>query len=120
MIEKDVSSINDKIRDGSVKIFSDNDIQERLVMDSGFDFSDVDIVTMGLEGSISGSAMMLLVPVAERGAFTRAEKIWLNGIRGYPGPAPNERLGVVDSLVFSDQKLDNRSEDYSGAALFKV
>ena len=91
MLVKDISLINEKIKDGSVKILSDIDILKLLENDRDLVLSDIDIVTFGLEGSISGSAMMLLVPVAERGVFTRAEKIWLNRVRGFPGPAPNER-----------------------------
>jgi len=61
---------------------------------------------------------MLLVPVTGRGTFTRAKKILLNGVPGYPGPAPNERLGVVDTLIFADQVCDaTEGEDHCGAKL---
>jgi len=27
-------------------------------------------------------------------------------VKGHPGPAPNERLGVVDTLIFADERID--------------
>lgn len=64
----------------------------------------IDVVTLGFSAPFAGTAAMLCVPVAGRGIFTRAEKISLNGIPGLAGPAPNERLGVVDTLIVVDRR----------------
>lgn len=76
-----------------------------------------DVVTIAFQAPLSGSSAMLVVPVAGRGVFTRAAKIWLNGIQGFPGPAPNERLGLVDTLIFADQKSKDAESKYSGSEL---
>ena len=40
----------------------------------------------------------------QNGAFSRgAKSITLDGVPAFPGPAPNERLGVVDTQVFAEQ-----------------
>lgn len=78
----------------------------------------VDLVVLAFPTTVSGSAAMLCVPVAGRGVFTRAEEIFINRLRGHPGPAPNERLGVVDTLVFADERSADAAAAYDGAALF--
>ncbi len=80
----------------------------------------VDVIVFSFVADISGTAAMFCVPVAERGLFTRASEITLNGVRGHPGPAPNERLGVVDALVFADERQEDShsTHQYDGAALF--
>ena len=75
-----------------------------------------DVVTIAFQAPLSGSSAMLVVPVAGRGVFTRAAKIWLNGIQGFPGPAPNERLGLVDTLVFADH-ASRADPAYAGSRL---
>lgn len=77
----------------------------------------VDAVALAFTADISGSAAVLVVPVAGRGVFTRAEEIVLNGVHGHAGPAPNERLGVVDTMLFADERR-SEEDDYDGAALF--
>lgn len=108
------AAINRRIADGSVSVRT---IEE--LCRSPHDVAApgaVDLVTLAFPTGISGSAAMLVVPVAGRGVFTRAEEIFVNGVRGHPGPAPNERLGVVDTLIFADEPGGN---SYDGAALFR-
>jgi uncharacterized protein (DUF39 family) len=113
-----ISEINSKILAGEAKVHTEMELWN--LMQSGTDPTSlqVDVITKAFRGGISGSAAMLLVPVTGRGQFTRAEKIWLNGVPGYPGPAPNERLGVVDTLVFVDQVPSDIKEGNRSAKLF--
>lgn len=110
------SAINARIADASVAVFT----LEQLchAVRSGSLRSRVDLVTVAFTAGISGSAAMLVVPVAGRGVFTRAEEIFVNDLRGYPGPAPNERLGVVDTMIFADERSTAADVDYDGASLF--
>jgi len=116
--EQSISVINSKILAGEAQVVTEMEL--RRGMESGKDpiSRGVDVITTAFRSSISGSAAMLLVPVAGRGVFTRAKKIWLNGVPGHPGPAPNERLGVVDTLVFADEVSDETSQGPCGAKLF--
>ncbi len=115
--EQSISVINGKILAGEAKVYTEMELRD--LMETGTDLMclGVDLVTTAFRSSISGSAAMLLVPVTGRGIFTRAKKIWLNRVPGYPGPAPNERLGVVDTLIFTDQVCDDAEGDHTGAKL---
>jgi uncharacterized protein (DUF39 family) len=107
---KDIALINARIEAGQAKVVTAAELGRTTSQ-------DVDVVTLAYQTPISGSSAMLVVPVAERGVFTRAERIWLNGIQGFPGPAPNERLGLVDTLVFADQKSKDPEASFSGSDL---
>ncbi len=76
-----------------------------------------DVLIISLATPMDDTGCMFLVPVAGRGAFTRAERLSLNGIFGFPGPAPNERLGVVDVLFTSAMSAEG-NPGYTGRHLF--
>lgn len=76
-----------------------------------------DILVVSSATSACDAGCMFLVPVAGRGAFTRAERLTLNGIPGFIGPAPNERLGVVDVMFTSDMHTEGNTA-YTGLHLF--
>jgi putative methanogenesis marker 16 metalloprotein len=68
---------------------------------------------------MSGTAAMFVIPVTGPAVFARAEKIWLNGVFGMPGPAPNERLGVVDVLIHGTAHSRYDPHGYGGGHLFR-
>jgi L-aspartate semialdehyde sulfurtransferase len=107
---KNIAQINARIMAGEATVLSAAELGNGTAQ-------DVDVVTLAYQAPISGSSAMLVVPVAGRGVFTRAAKIWLNGIQGFPGPAPNERLGLVDTLIFADQKSKDGKAEYTGSQL---
>lgn len=79
---------------------------------------EIDAVTCGTFGIMSGTSAVLSFPAAAPGTFTRAEELTLNGVPAQIGPCPNERNGHVDCLVFgtSVSRTDRR---YSGGHLFR-
>lgn len=113
-----IDIINARIASAQAKVVT---LQELCGLDAqALAAAKIDIVCMSFSCDISGSAAVLVVPVAGRGVFTRAEEIVLNGITGHPGPAPNERLGVVDTMLFADERRSDSEDDgYDGAALFQ-
>ncbi|AEF96009.1 methanogenesis marker 16 metalloprotein [Methanotorris igneus] len=74
---------------------------------------EIDIVTAATCGIMSGTMAIFYIPMNDR--FRKAEKVYLNGIRGFPGPCPNEYLGSVDVVVFGTE----HNGDYGGGFLFK-
>ena len=110
-----VAGINENIRAGRVAVAT----LEELCRDerSGRGPREVEVITLAFNVGLAGTAAMFCVPVAGRGAFTRAREISLNGVFGVPGPAPNERLGVVDTLIFAECRAATAESDYDGAAL---
>lgn len=79
--------------------------------------AEADALVAAQAGGMESTGVMLLVKVAERGLFTRAERLLLNGISGFVGPAPNERLGLVDVLVTGGM-VSGADPAYTGADLF--
>jgi len=112
-----VAEINARIGAGSAIVWTTAELLARTR--GGGPGLEVDIVSVAFESNISGTAAMVIVPVAGRGVFTRAESIWLNGVPGVPGPAPNERLGVVDTMIYADQKPERGAPEYTGAELLR-
>lgn len=110
------ASVNERIRAGKVVVRTLEQVCRSA--SEGGELQDTVVVSAAFVTGIAGTAAMLCVPVAERGVFTRAAAITLNGVRAHPGPAPNERLGVVDALVFADECAQSVNRPYDGAALF--
>ena len=77
---------------------------------------DVDVVTTATFGVMSGTMVVMMVPVAGKYSFEKADSIWLNGVPAQPGPCPNERLGVVDLVIYGTSYADDR---YGGGHLFR-
>lgn len=77
---------------------------------------DVDVVTCGTMGVMSGTMAVLSIPVAGPGEFRKADSITLNGVPGHVGPCPNESLGIVDCIVYGTAHRDAR---YGGGHLFR-
>lgn len=61
--------------------------------------SEVDVVTTGTRGLMSGTYAVLSIPL-KNSKFSRIEKLWLNGITAHPGPCPNENLNIIETMVF--------------------
>ncbi len=101
MSAQTIERINEKIRCGDVRVCTETELMRETAGAPTAGAPDVVVVTFAC--GLRGVSCMILVPVAERGVFTRAKSITLDGIPGYPGPAPNERLGVVDTQFFAGQ-----------------
>jgi putative methanogenesis marker 16 metalloprotein len=76
----------------------------------------VDVVTTATMGIMSGTAALFCIPFAERGKHEKARKAWLNGVPAYPGPCPNERLGVVDLILYG---TDHADQGYGGGHILR-
>lgn len=114
---RSIEDINGKCRTKTAAVLTLEEIRRRLEAGEAPGSFDLDVAVAAFSCSMRGSAAMILVPVAGRGVFTRARRIWLDGVEAYPGPAPNERLGVVDALVFADQTVPEADGEAAGARL---
>lgn len=105
--DKSIQEINARCRAGAAVVLTETEIWERARSGA---VPDIDVAVFAFGASIRGSSAMLLVPVTGKGVFTRAESLSLNGVPTHPGPAPNERLGVVDAQLFADQTVEGAPE----------
>lgn len=118
MKRRSISEINAKIERGEAAILTAKELCDAVRNGEKIKFEDVDVVTGASCALMSGSSAILSFPVCERDVFIRAEKVFLNGIPAFPGPAPNERLGEIDAIVYATavSKYDKR---YGGGHLLR-
>ena len=79
---------------------------------------EVDVITTATRAVMSGTYAVLSFPVACPGSFSRATEVWINGITAQVGPCPNEKLGVLDLVVFGTAHSRDR-QNYGGGHLFR-
>jgi putative methanogenesis marker 16 metalloprotein len=96
-------------------VFTASEIKEQI-RNGTFKEEEVDVVSCGTFGVMSGTLAALTVPVADVGTFKKADTITLNGVPASPGPCPNEDLGIVDCIVNGTSHRDHR---YGGGHLFR-
>lgn len=115
--QKSLDLINEKLQKGTAVVMTAHEFKDSVRKGKVYSLKDIDVVTTATMGVMSGTSAVLNVPVTEPGVFRRAEKIFLNGVPGFPGPAPNERLGEVDCVVYGTVHSihDHR---YGGGHLF--
>lgn len=114
---RSVEEINEKIERGKAVILTAEEFKNRVR--EGKDINKVDVVTTATCGIMSGTAAILTVPVSEKGEFDRANMVWLNDIPALPGPCPNERLGLVDLIVYGTTHSVSRPTEYGAGHLFR-
>ncbi|MEI7856542.1 MAG: methanogenesis marker 16 metalloprotein [Methanomicrobiales archaeon] len=113
---KTIEEINRKIAGGTAVVCTAAELKERIAEDETITAADVDVVTTGTFGVMSGTLAVLHLPVTAPGTFRHAEKVWLNGVPAIPGPCPNEGLGSVDLVVYGTARA---SATYGGGHLFR-
>lgn len=112
---KTIAEIRERIRAGKAVVLTASEFKRRIRDGERPRPEEVDVVTCGTCGVMSGTAALLSVQVAPPGTFGRAEAVRLNGVPAYPGPCPNERLGLVDMIVYGTAHAGAR---YGGGHLF--
>jgi putative methanogenesis marker 16 metalloprotein len=109
-----LEDIRRKIHEGTAIVLTAAELKKRICeTENG---PEVDVVTCGTCGVMSGTYAVLSVPVAPPGVFVKADTITLNGVPAIAGPCPNERLGLVDLIVYGTAHADYR---YGGGHLFQ-
>jgi len=113
---KTIDEINRKIAGGNAVVCTAAELKQRIAEDEKITAADVDVVTTGTFGVMSGTLAVLHLPVTAPGTFRHAENVWLNGVPAIPGPCPNEGLGSVDLVVYGTARA---SATYGGGHLFR-
>jgi putative methanogenesis marker 16 metalloprotein len=115
-VTKTIGEINARIARGDATVYTAAELKDLAGDGEKISVDDVDVVTTGTFGVMSGTLAILHVPVSGPGSFERADKAWLNGVPAIPGPCPNERLGSVDLVVYGTSRADH---SYGGGHLFR-
>lgn len=115
---KTIAEINARLRAGEAVVMTAQEFKDGIRSGRRWAVEGVDVVTTASMGVMSGTAAAFCLPVAGRGEFQKAKLLWLNGIPAFPGPAPNERLGVVDCVVYGTAHSEY-DPAYGGGHLFR-
>ena len=115
---KTIDQINRKIENGEANIYTAEEFKKLIKNDDAPDFEDVDVVTTGTCGVMSGTAAILNFIISPPGEFIRAREVYLNGVPAYAGPCPNEWLGSVD-VILHGTAHSIYDENYGGGFLLK-
>lgn len=113
---KTIDGINKKIAAGDAVVCTAAELKQRIAEGETLTAADVDVVTTGTFGVMSGTLAVLHIPVSAPGSFRHAETVRLNGVPAIPGPCPNEGLGSVDLVVYGTARV---SPTYGGGHLFR-
>lgn len=118
MTTRSIDQINQKIEDGDANIYTAEEFKRLIRKGDTPSFDEVDVVTAGTCGVMSGTAAILNFIVSEPGEFIRAREVFLNGIPAYAGPCPNEWLGALDVILHGTaHSIDDHN--YGGGFLLK-
>ncbi|WP_458456777.1 methanogenesis marker 16 metalloprotein [Methanobrevibacter sp.] len=96
---KSIDQINERIENGEANIYTAEEFKKLIRKGDAPSFDEVDVVTTGTCGVMSGTAAILNFIISEPGEFIRADEVYLNGVPAYAGPCPNEWLGSVDVIL---------------------
>ncbi|NHJ21918.1 MAG: methanogenesis marker 16 metalloprotein [Candidatus Lokiarchaeota archaeon] len=116
--KRKLSEIRSKIKNGTANVITVQEFITRIKDGEPVKFEDVDVITTATKGLMSGImgvfSFRLSLPKTNR-KFT---EISMNGISAFPGPCPNEYLGIADLIVYGTAQSQTR-EHYCGGSLFR-
>jgi putative methanogenesis marker 16 metalloprotein len=115
---RSITEINERIKLRDAVVLTAQEVCDIIKGGEDLAFEDVDVVTTATRAIMSGTYAVLSFPMADTCSFTRAERAWINGVPASVGPCPNERLGIVDLMVFGTSHSKEKS-DYGGGHLFR-
>ncbi|MGB9937643.1 MAG: methanogenesis marker 16 metalloprotein [Methanobacterium sp.] len=115
---RSIEEINQKIERGEATVLTAEEVSDLVRNGEEPKAEDIDVITTGTCGIMSGTAAIFHVKAGEPGSFKKAKSVLLNGVPGFPGPCPNEWLGSVDMMVYGTSH-SVYDENYGGGFLFK-
>ena len=115
---RSISQINQKIENGEANIYTAEEFKKLLKEGNTPSFDEVDVVTTGTCGVMSGTAAILNFVVSGPGEFIRAEEVFLNGVPAHAGPCPNEWLGSID-VILHGTTHSIQDHNYGGGFVLK-
>ncbi|MFX1392746.1 MAG: methanogenesis marker 16 metalloprotein [Promethearchaeota archaeon] len=116
--KRSLSEINKKIKAGTAIILTVQDFIDRINDGEKIQFDDVDVITTATKGLMSGIMGIFSFRLSPPKTLRKFTEVNINGISGYPGPCPNEYLGIVDLIIYGTAQSKTR-KNYCGGSLFR-
>jgi putative methanogenesis marker 16 metalloprotein len=117
-MNRSVEEINEKIKNGQAAVLTAREVRQLLDSGNQKEVKEVDVVTTGTMGLMSGTYAILSFQICKPGIHRRFDKGTINGVPVHFGPAPNESLGIIDVFVFGTQESEE-NPNYGGSFLFR-
>ncbi|MHA2288778.1 MAG: methanogenesis marker 16 metalloprotein [Promethearchaeota archaeon] len=116
--KRKLSEIRSKIRKGTVNVVTIQEFITRISDGEYVKFEDVDVITTATKGLMSGILGLFSFRLSPPKTLRKFTEISINGIPAFPGPCPNEYLGIADLIVYGTAQSKSIN-NYCGGSLFR-
>lgn len=117
---KSISEINKKLKKGSAVIMTAMEFKKEVRSGYRFKVSDVDVVTTGTRGVMSGTSAMLLLPLGACGSRRPVGNMWINGVPCYPvANSEQENSGNVETVIYGTTESVDHQGRYGGGHVLR-
>ncbi|OPY31892.1 MAG: ferredoxin [Methanomassiliicoccales archaeon PtaU1.Bin124] len=110
--------IEKEIERGDAVILTAKEVEQLVSSGRASEVREVDVVTTGTMGIMSGTYAILSFRIARPGEHRCFDRAKMNGIPVVVGPCPNESLGIIDVMVMGTKESEDRHR-YGGSHLFR-
>ena len=118
MKKRTYNEIKQKIANNTAVVLTVQELIKKLKDGESVKFEDVDVITTATKALMSGIAGIFSFRLTPPKKIRKFIKVSLNGIAAFPGPCPNEFLGIVDLILYGTNH-STTIENYSGGMLFR-
>jgi len=116
--KRKLSEIRNKISSGTANVITVQEFITRINDGEKVKFEDIDVITTATKGLMSGIMGVFSFRLSSPKTLRKFTEISINGIQAFPGPCPNEYLGIADLIVYGTAQSHTR-ENYCGGSLFR-
>jgi len=116
--KRKLSEIRKKVENGSAVVLSVQELIDQISHGKKVKFEDVDIVTTATKGLMSGIMGIFSFRLSPPKTLRKFNEVHINGIPAFPGPCPNEYLGIVDLIIYGTTQ-SKTIDNYCGGSLFR-
>jgi len=118
MKKRTLNEIKEKIKNGSATILTAQELLDCLNEGKKINFDDVDVVTTATKALMSGIMGVFSFRLSPPKTLRKFTEVRINGIPTFPGPCPNEYLGIVDLIIYGTAQSETR-DNYCGGSLLR-
>ena len=116
--KRKLSEIRKKIENGSAVVLTVQELLDRINEGKKVNFEDIDIITTATKALMSGIMGIFSFRLSPPKTLRKFTEVDINGIPAFPGPCPNEYLGIVDLIIYGTTQ-SKTIDNYCGGSLFR-
>ncbi|MFX1337128.1 MAG: methanogenesis marker 16 metalloprotein [Promethearchaeota archaeon] len=116
--KRTLSEITKRIDNRTAIVLTVQELIDRIGEGEKFKFEDIDVITTATKGLMSGIMGVFSFRLTPPKTLRKFTEVSINGIQAYPGPCPNEYLGIVDLIIYGTAQ-SKTLKNYCGGSLFR-